>query len=74
LGRSATRKKNKNKRILYMFRAVRCTSSGSLIVSMQHLVSSLSVGDCHLQRVTIPDVCIDTIILPEDVQRTARKM
>jgi len=49
-----------------MFRAVRCSSSGGLIVSMQHLISSLSVGDCpvhmltgvqdsHLQRVTISD-------------------
>jgi len=53
-------------KILYMFRAVRCSSSGGLIVSIQHLVLSLCVGDClvhqltgaqdsHLQRVTIPD-------------------
>jgi len=49
-----------------MFRAVRCSSSGGLIVSMQHLISSLSAGDCpvhtltrtqdsYLQRVTISD-------------------
>ena len=56
-------------KILYMFRAVRCSSSGSLIVSMQHLISSLSVGDCpvhrltgaqdsHLQTVTISDAAL----------------
>ena len=33
-----------------MFRAIRCSSSGGLIVSMQHLVSSLSVGDCPVHR------------------------
>ena len=42
-----------------MFRAVRCSSSGGLIVSVQYLISSLSVGDCpvdsHLQTVTISD-------------------
>jgi len=27
-------------KILYMFQAVRCSSSGGLIVSMQHLISS----------------------------------
>jgi hypothetical protein len=37
-------------KILYMFRAVRCLSSGGLIVSMQHLISSLSVGDCPVHR------------------------
>jgi hypothetical protein len=43
-------------KILYKFR---CSSSGGLIVSMQPLVSSLSVG---------------TIRPPEDEQRTARNM
>jgi hypothetical protein len=33
-----------------MFRAVRCSSSGGLIVSMQHLILSLSVGDCLVHR------------------------
>ena len=35
-----------------MFRAVRCSYSGGLIVSMQHLISSLCVGNCpvHLLR------------------------
>ena len=33
-----------------MFRTLPCSSSGGLIVSMQHLVSSLSVGDCPVQR------------------------
>jgi len=31
-------------KIRYMFRAIRCSSSGGLIVSMQHLISSFSVG------------------------------
>ena len=33
-----------------MFRAVRCSSSGGLIVSMQHLISTLCVGDCTVHR------------------------
>jgi len=37
-------------KILYMFRAVRCSSSGGLIVSMQHLVASLSAVDCSVHR------------------------
>jgi hypothetical protein len=39
-------------KILYMFRAVSCSSLGGLIVSMQHLISSLSVGDCPVHRLT----------------------
>jgi hypothetical protein len=66
-----------------MFRAVRCSSSGGLIVSMQHLILSLSVGDsfflnrCTGQSPTESDdirCCIDTIRLPGDEQRTARNM
>jgi len=37
-------------KILYMFRALRCSSSGGLTVSMQHLISSLPVGYCPLHR------------------------
>jgi len=33
-----------------MFRAVRCSSSGGLIVYMQHLISPLSVGVCPVHR------------------------
>ena len=33
-----------------MLRALPCSSSGGLIVSMQHLVSSLSAGDCPVHR------------------------
>jgi len=65
-----------------MFRAVRCLSSGGLIVSMQHLISSLSVGDCPVRRLlrknespTESDdirCCIDSIRPPEDEQRTAQ--
>jgi len=36
-------------KILYMFRAVRCSSSGGLIVSMQHLISSLCKQVCCLK-------------------------
>ena len=67
-----------------MFRAVRCSSSGGLIVSMQHLISSLPVGDCPVHRLTCAQnshlqsddirYCIDTIRPPEDEQRTARNM
>ena len=52
-----------------MFRALLCSSSGGQIVSVQHLVSSLSLGDSsvhrltcvlysHLKRVTIPDAVL----------------
>jgi hypothetical protein len=62
-----------------MFRAVRCSSSGSLIVSMQHLVSSLSTGDCPVRRLTGTQsddtrCCIDKIRPPEDEQHTAGNM
>jgi len=35
---------------LYMFRALLCSSSGGQIVLVQHLVSSLSLGDCSVHR------------------------
>jgi hypothetical protein len=72
-----------------MFRAVRCSSSGSLIVSMQHLISSVSVADCpvHRLRTNWSDerefrtsdqfflrCCIDTIRPPKDEQRTTLNM
>jgi hypothetical protein len=62
--------------IIYMFRAVRCTSSGGLNVSMQHLVSSLSVGDCPVHRLTgaqdshIPDSVIGIFQLHNPSGRT----
>jgi hypothetical protein len=42
-----SKKENNNTfiKILYMFRALRCASSGGLIITMQHLVLSPSVGD-----------------------------
>jgi hypothetical protein len=57
-----------------MFRAISCSSSGGQIVSIQRLVSTLSVSDRpvdwsltdsnapdgHLLRMTIPDA-VDTI-------------
>jgi hypothetical protein len=72
--------------ILRMYRAVRCSSSGGLIVSMQHLISSLCIQmSClklhynnfrHLTCLQSDDIrcCIDTIRPPEDEQRTARNM
>ena len=33
-----------------MFRALLCSSSGGQIVLTQHLVSSLSLGDCSVHR------------------------
>jgi len=62
-----------------MFRAVRCSSSGGLIVSMQHLVSSLSTGDCPVHRLTDTQsddtrCCISKIRSPEDEQHTAGNM
>jgi len=36
--------------LVYMFQALLCSSSGGQIVLVQHLVSSLSVGDCSVHR------------------------
>jgi len=36
--------------LLYMFRALLFSSSGGQIVLIQHLVPSLSLGDCSVQR------------------------
>jgi hypothetical protein len=66
--------------ILYMFRATPCSSSGELIVSIQHLVyvslcrwlSSMHVRhflpDMHIRtvRLTYTRCCIDTINSPDD--------
>ena len=35
---------------LYMFRALLCSPSGGQIVLVQHMVSSLSLGDCSVHR------------------------
>jgi len=68
--------------LLYMFRALLCSSSGGQIVSVQHLVPSLSLGDrsvnrlredsrnlCTEQSPTESDdirCCTNTICPPED--------
>jgi len=36
--------------LLYMFRALLCSSSGGQIILVQHLVPSLSLGDCSVHR------------------------
>jgi len=46
-----------------MFRALTCPSSGGHIVLSQHLVSSLSVNSCIVQRVMIPDAVIIQFVL-----------
>jgi hypothetical protein len=46
--------------IIYMFRALPCSSSGGLrrnCIYMQPLVSSLSAGDCPV-RVSLTDPCV----------------
>jgi len=61
-----------------MFRAVLCSSSGGQIVSLQHLVSSLSALNLHTVRpFTESDdtrCCNNTICPPEDEHSTARNM
>jgi len=77
-------------KILYVFRALPCSSSGGLrrnCIYMQHLVSSLSAGDCpvhllngepdsHLQTVTILEAAYIQLRRrpPEDEQGNARNM
>ena len=67
--------------ILYMFRAVLCSSSGGQIVRIQHMVSSLSVsgrGGCAVYCTTTQSddtiCCIHTFRPPEDEHNTARNM
>jgi hypothetical protein len=67
-----------------MFRAILCPSSGSQIVLLQHLVSSLSVKGrtlCRLRADCSPFTesddtggCNNKICPPEDEQSTARNM
>ena len=75
---------------MYMFWAISCSSSGGQIVLIQHLVLSLSVSDCPVQRLrkNSPNLCtgrsltesddtrccINTIWPPEDEQDIARNM
>jgi len=54
---------------LYMFRALLCSSSGGPIVLVQHLASSLSLGDCSVHRlweehnkcIKIKNLCIKLV-------------
>jgi len=41
----------------YMFRALMCSSSGGQIVLVQHLVSSLSLGDSSIHRLREDESC-----------------
>ena len=70
-----------------MFRAVPCSSSGGQIVSLQHLISSLSVNGCtvcllradssHLHRLIIPDdalIQFDVLMMSIVMLETCREM
>jgi len=60
-----------------MFRAVPCTSSAGQIVSLQYLVSSLSVNGHTVRPFTESDDtrgCNNTICPTGDEQGTARNM
>ena len=76
--------------ILYMFRALLCSSSGGSIVYVQHLLPSLSVSgrklqwlrefslnQCNVRPLTESDgnrCCTHTIEPPEDGHNNARNM
>jgi len=72
--------------ILYMSRAISCSSSVGQIVLIQHLVSSLSVSDrpvhtCapdgHLLRETIPDAVLiqfDLLRMSKILLETCRRL
>ena len=76
--------------LLYMFRALLCLSSGGQIVLVQHLLSSLSLGDCSVHRLRESArnlcteqspkesddtrCCANTICPPEDDHNSARNM
>jgi len=53
---------------LYMFRALLCSSSGGKIVLLQHLVSSLFLGDCSVHRLR-EDSPLVTCVLNSHLQR-----
>jgi len=71
-----------NNTILYMFRALLCSSSGGSIVYVQHLVPSLCVSgrtlhQCNVRPLTHSDgtrCCTYTIEPPEDEHNNARNM
>ena len=56
-----------------MFRAVLCSSSGDLIVLLQHLVSSLSVNGRRVRRLRAdrvrsqPAYCDERVTIPDAV-------
>jgi len=75
--------------LLYMFRALLCSSSGGQIVLVQHLVPSLSLGNCSVHSLLKdcnlcpeqspkqsdePRCCANTICPLEDEHNSARNM
>ena len=70
-------------KLLYMFRALPCSSSGSLRLNCIYAASGIVTRsfltgpqDSHLQRVTIPEVAYKQLRRrpPEDEQGNARNM
>jgi len=63
--------------ILYMFRALLCSSSGGSIVYVQHQVPSLSPNQCNVRPLTDSDgtrCCTYKIEPPEDEHNNTRNM
>jgi len=60
--------------LLYMFRALLCSSSGRQILSVQHLVSSLSLGDCSVHRIREDSLILCTEQLPKESDDTTYQM
>ena len=52
-----------------MFRALLCSSSGGQIVLVQHLVSSLSLGDCSVHRLREDERILVTCVLNSHLKR-----
>jgi len=65
--------------ILYMFRAIMCSSPGESIISIQQVCRSgrnspTCIPDGHLHTVTYTRSCIDTIDSSDDEHKVARNM
>ena len=52
-----------------MFRALLCSSSGVQIVLVQHLVSSLSLGDCSVRGLRMDENPLVTCVLNSHLKR-----
>ena len=57
-----------------MFRALLCSSSGGQIVLVQHLVSSLSLGDCSAHRLLESSRNVCTEQSPKEINPLAPEL